>query len=53
MKKRSWWLRHVVVTVLAFLVTGMFAMMALNLSFLSPIAQVVKDFEMTGFRRNE
>ena len=47
MKKRSEWLRHVIVTVLAFLVTGVFALLALNLSFLNPIAQVVKDFEMT------
>lgn len=47
MKKLPKWLRHVIVTVLAFLVTGMFALLALNLSFLSPIAQVVKDFEMT------
>lgn len=47
MKKLPKWLRHVIITVLAFLVVGMFAMMALNLSFLNPIAQVVKDFEMT------
>ena len=29
------------------MVVGMFAMFALNLSFLNPIAQVVEDFEMT------
>lgn len=39
--------RHVIITALAFLVVGMFAVFAMNLSFLSPIAQVVKDFEMT------
>ena len=47
MKKLSKWLLHVIITVLAFMVVGMFAMLALNLSFLNPIAQVVKDFEMT------
>ena len=39
--------RHVIITALAFIVVGMFAVFAMNLSFLSPIAQVVKDFEMT------
>lgn len=47
MKKWSEWLRHVIITVLAFVVVGVFALFALNLSFLNPIAQVVKDFEMT------
>ena len=46
-KEKFEWLRHVVITVLAFAVVGMFAVFALNLTFLSPIAQVVKDFEMT------
>lgn len=41
------WLRHVIITMLAFIVVGVFALFTLNLSFLSPIAQVVKDFEMT------
>ena len=39
--------QHVIITALAFIVVGMFAAFAMNLSFLSPIAQVVKDFEMT------
>jgi len=47
MKKLPKWLCHVIVTVLAFVVVGVFALFALNLSFLNPIAQVVKDFEMT------
>ena len=39
--------RHITITLLAFMVVGIFAMFALNLSFLNPIAQVVEDFEMT------
>lgn len=39
--------KHITITLLAFMVVGMFAMFALNLSFLNPIAQVVEDFEMT------
>jgi len=50
-KRRDWWnltvVRNIIITVLAFAVVGTFAVLALNLSFLSPIAQVVKDFEMT------
>lgn len=41
------WLKNIIITLLAFVVVGTFAVFALNLSFLSPIAQVVKDFEMT------
>lgn len=41
------WLRHIIVTVLAFGIVGIFTLMALNFSFLNPIAQVIKDFEMT------
>ena len=46
-KKKLEWLRHVIISVLAFAVVGIFAVFALNQSFLSPIVQVVKDFEMT------
>ena len=41
------WLRHIIITVIAFGIVGIFALMALNFSFLNPVAQVIKDFEMT------
>lgn len=39
--------RNVIITFLAFIVVGTFALFTLNMSFLNPIAQVVKDFDMT------
>lgn len=39
--------RCIIITILSFIVAGLFALFALNLSVFNPIAQVVKDFEMT------
>lgn len=43
---KAFW-KNIIVTVLAFLIVFVLAMFAVNTSFLSPIAEVVKDFEMT------
>lgn len=40
-------LRNPLVVCLSFVVVGIFALVTLNLSFLNPIEQVVKDFSMT------
>lgn len=39
--------KHIIVTVLAFVIVAILAVFALNTSFLSPVAQVAKDFKMT------
>ena len=41
------WLRHIVVTILAFCIVGVLAMIAVNTSFLHPASWVVKEFSMT------
>ena len=39
--------RNIIISVLAFVIVGILATFAFNTSFLSPIAEVAKDFEMT------
>ena len=40
-------IKHIIITALAFLVVSFFAVLTLNVSFLSPIARVMEDFSMT------
>lgn len=40
-------LRHIVITVLAFCIVGVLAIIAVNTSFLHPASRVVKEFSMT------
>lgn len=40
-------LRHIITTVIAFALVGLFAFTAYKMPFLSPIAEAIKDFKMT------
>ncbi|MBP5507700.1 MAG: hypothetical protein J6Y23_07645, partial [Prevotella sp.] len=40
-------LRHLIVTVLAFLLVAVFAFSAYQMPFMSPIAETIKDYKMT------
>lgn len=39
--------RHLIITVMAFMVVGVFAVVTINVSFLNPIARTLQDFSMT------
>ena len=47
-RRGAWvYLRHVWIALLSFLSVGVFALIAVNLSFLNPIAQAVRTFSLT------
>ena len=39
--------RHIIITIIAFMVVGVFVLVTINVSFLNPIARVFQDFSMT------
>ena len=40
-------IRHIIITVLAFVLVATFALIAYNIPFMGPIAEAIKEFEMT------
>lgn len=40
-------IRHIMITMIAFMVVGLFALVTINVSFLSPIARTLEEFSMT------
>lgn len=41
------YIRHLMITLIAFMVVGLFALVTINVSFLSPIARTLEEFSMT------
>ena len=39
--------RHIIITILAFVLVATFALIAYNIPFMGPIAEAIKEFEMT------